>query len=69
MSLHRVSVTKYNELTNERRACYHYPDVPEAIKKLMKELMNRLVECKDTDGHTLRAFFNSVVVTQEFAEE
>ena len=68
MLLHRVSVTKYKELTNDRKAAYQYPNVPETMRKLLKELMSRLAECKDIDGHALSDFFRSVVVTYNYSE-
>lgn len=41
--LHRISVTKYNDLTRERKQSHKYPNAQEEVKKLLIEIMRRMM--------------------------
>jgi protein polybromo-1 len=69
VSLHRLSVTKYNELTHEQRASYQYPSAPDVVKKMLKDIMNSLMEAKDGDGNRLCDVLQPVIVCQEHSTD
>lgn len=69
MSLHRITVSKYNELTDEQRNKYMYPNAPELLKKLLKDLMVAVMEARDSDGHTISETLQNVTVTQDYNDE
>ncbi|XP_019864490.1 PREDICTED: protein polybromo-1-like [Amphimedon queenslandica] len=69
LSLHRITVTKYNELTDEQRNKYQYPNAPELLKKLLKDLMAALMEAQDTEGHTISEVLQSVTATLDYSDD
>ena len=44
--LHRISVTKYNDLSREEKRLFKYPNAQEAVAKLLTEIMRRTMEYK-----------------------
>lgn len=56
-------------MTNEHRVTHCYPNAPEAVKKLLKELMNVLLETRGADGTSLSVVLQHVVVSEQCTDE
>ena len=46
--LHRISVTKFNDLSKEQKLLHQYPCAQDEVKKLLILIMNRTIAYKVT---------------------
>ena len=46
--LHRISVTKYNDLSKQQKSLHKYPNAQEVVKKLLIEIIKRTLSYKVT---------------------
>lgn len=57
-------MSKYNELTDEQRNAFRYPNAIETVKNFFRDFMNALIEVKGDGDRILKEVFYHVEVTE-----